>query len=32
MTDYKLLAKQIKALADDEPNFIPVFSNASALL
>lgn len=32
MTDYRLLAKQIKALADDEPNFIPVFSNASALL
>ena len=32
MTDYKLLAKQIKALADDEPNFIPVFSNASAPL
>jgi GAF domain-containing protein len=32
MTDYKLLAKQIKALADDEPNYIPVFSNASALL
>ena len=32
MTDYKLLAKQIKALANDEPNFIPVFSNASALL
>ena len=32
MTDYKLLAKQIKALADDERSFIPVFSNASALL
>ncbi|RKM58784.1 GAF domain-containing protein [Butyrivibrio sp. CB08] len=32
MTDYKLLAKQIRALADDEPNYIPVFSNASALL
>ena len=32
MTDYKLLAQQIKVLAEDEPNFIPVFSNASALL
>ena len=32
MTDYSLLSKQIKALAADEPNFIPVFSNASALL
>lgn len=32
MTDYKLLARQIRALADDEHNFIPVFSNASALL
>ena len=32
MTDYKLLAAQIKALAEDEPNFIPVMSNASALL
>ena len=32
MTDYKLLAEQIRALAEDEPNFIPVLSNASALL
>ena len=32
MTDYKLLAQQIKVLAEDEPNFLPVFSNASALL
>ena len=32
MTDYKLLAAQIKSLAEDEPNYIPVFSNASALL
>ncbi len=32
MTDFKLLAAQIKALAEDEPNYIPVLSNASALL
>jgi GAF domain-containing protein len=32
MTDYKMLAAQIKSLAEDEPNFIPVMSNASALL
>ena len=32
MTDYKLLASQIKSLAEDEPHFIPVMSNASALL
>ena len=32
MTDYKLLASQIRSLAEDEPHFIPVFSNASALL
>ena len=32
MTDYKLLTEQLKALAEDEPNFIPVLSNASALL
>ena len=32
MTDYKLLAAQIKSLAEDEPNYIPVLSNASALL
>jgi GAF domain-containing protein len=32
MTDFKLLAQQIRALAEDEPNFIPVLSNASALI
>ena len=32
MTDYKLLAAQIRSLAEDEPHFIPVMSNASALL
>ena len=32
MTDYRLLTEQLKALAADEPNFIPVLSNASALL
>lgn len=32
MTDYKLLGEQIKTLAADEPGFIPVLSNASALL
>ncbi len=32
MTDYGMLAKQIKALAEDEPHYIPVLSNASALL
>jgi GAF domain-containing protein len=32
MTDYNLLAQQIKVLAEDEPNFLPVLSNASALL
>ena len=32
MTDYKLLAKQIKSLAEDEPHYMPVLSNASALL
>ncbi len=32
MTDYKLLVEQIKALAEDEPNYIPVLSNASALI
>ena len=32
MTDYSLLAQQIKVLAEDEPNFLPVLSNASALL
>ena len=32
MTDYKLLAEQLKSLAEDEPNYIPVLSNASALI
>ncbi len=32
MTDYGLLAKQIKSLAEDEPHYIPVLSNASAVL
>lgn len=32
MTDYNLLTDQIKSLAEDEPNFIPVLSNASAIL
>ena len=32
MTDYKLLSEQLRALAEDEPNFIPVLSNASALI
>ena len=32
MTDYRLLAAQIKSLAEDEPHYIPVLSNASALL
>ncbi len=32
MTDYNLLAQQIKVLAEDEPNYLPVLSNASALL
>ncbi len=32
MTDYKLLAAQIRSLAEDEPHYIPVLSNASALL
>ncbi len=32
MAEYTLLAKQIKALAEDEPNYIPVLSNASALI
>ena len=32
MTDYKLLAEQLKALAEDEPNYIPVLSTASALI
>ena len=32
MTDYNLLAEQIKSLAEDEPYFIPVLSNASAII
>lgn len=32
MTDYKLLAQQIKALAEEDPAYIPVLSNASALI
>ena len=32
MTDYKLMVEQLRALAEDEPNYIPVFSNASALI
>ena len=30
--DYKLLAKQLAALAEGEPDFVPVLANASALL
>ncbi|MBP5297570.1 MAG: GAF domain-containing protein [Lachnospiraceae bacterium] len=32
MTDYELMNEQLKSLAEDEPNFIPVLSNASALV
>lgn len=32
MADYRLLSKQLKTLAEDEPNFIPVLSNAAALI
>ena len=32
MTDYNLLSEQLKALAEDEPKYIPVLSNASALI
>ena len=32
MTDYNILAQQIKALAENEPYFVPVLSNASALI
>ena len=32
MTDYRLLTQQLRSLAEDEPNFIPVLSNASALI
>ena len=32
MADYRLISKQIETLAEDEPNFIPVLSNAAALI
>ena len=32
MTDYKLIIEQLKALTDSEHGYIPVLSNASALL
>ena len=32
MTDYNLLAEQLSALAEDENFFLPVLSNAAALL
>lgn len=32
MTDYKLLAEQLRSFAEDEPHYIPVLSNASALI
>lgn len=32
MTDYNLLTEQLKALAEDESFYMPVLSNASALL
>ena len=32
MTDYKLLAQQLRSFAKDEPHYIPVLSNASALI
>lgn len=32
MTDYELMKEQLKSLAEDEPYFIPVLSNASALI
>ena len=32
MTDYSLLGKQLTALAEDEPDFVPVLANAAALL
>ena len=32
MTDYKLLTEQMKAIAEDEKWFVPVMSNASAIL
>ena len=32
MTDYKLLKKQLLSLAEEEKNYIPLLSNASALI
>ena len=32
MTDYKLLCEQLRSLAEDEPHYVPVLANASALL
>ena len=32
MTDYRLLAQQLKALAKEDPAYVPVLSNASALI
>ena len=32
MTDYTMLTKQLESLAEDEKGFLPVLSNASALL
>ena len=32
MTDYSLLGKQLAALAEGEPDFVPVLANAAALL
>jgi len=32
MTDYNLIIQQLKVLGEDEPNFIPLLSNVSALI
>ena len=32
MVDYRLLTKQVKALGEEEPWYVPLFSNVSALL
>ena len=32
MTDYKLLAMQIKSFAQEDPHWVPLLSNAAALL
>ena len=32
MTDYSLLGKQLTALAEDEPDFVPLMANTAALL